>query len=297
MIKRIYLLLFVLLCVFNGCNIVKPFFIKNKKKEARKEKRVEKKEERKHDKGNLVTVVIDSSDYVKKDSLKIPTFDTLLARQIIANAQKKYTTFQSKAKLHFESEDQKQSFNANFRMLKGKVIWVSINAPIIGEVARAIITPDSVKAMEKINKRKYLYSYKDIQKLINIEVDFNTLQEIIIGNAIATDGHISDIKELGPLSTIFIVSPEYNNQLTFNKGDSTLKQMQMQTMRSSVSTSSLLIAMTQYDYFEGRHFPIGRTYHIQDVKGAVQLDMDINKYDFDKELDFPFSIPATYKLK
>ena len=93
MIKRIYLPLLVLFCVFNSCNIVKPFFIKNKKKEARKEKRVEKKEERKHDKGNMVTVVIDSSAYVKKDSLKIPSFDTLLARQIIANAQKKIYYF------------------------------------------------------------------------------------------------------------------------------------------------------------------------------------------------------------
>jgi hypothetical protein len=40
-----------------------------------------------------------------------------------------------------------------------------------------------------------------------------------------------------------------------------------------------------------------RSYHIQDVKGAAELTMDINKFDFDQVIEFPFSIPAAYKLQ
>lgn len=198
--------------------------------------------------------------------------------------------------MHFESGDEKQNFTANFRLEKAKVIWVSINAPLIGEVARAIVTPDSVKAIERINKRSYLYTYNDIQKLINIQVDFNTLQDLIVGNALSTNGSISDIKELGDLSTIFIKGEEYMNQLTFTKADSTLKQLQLQTVRA-VSSSSILIAYQNYENAGVRKFPAQRNYHIQDVKGAAMLDMDINKYEFDTPTDFPFSIPANYKLK
>lgn len=284
-----WLLILLASLFLGGCNVFKPF-IKNLKKEERKEKRAE----RKAVKGNLVTVVIDSTSLVKKDSMRLLPKDTLYARHIIDFRKIQYSTFQCKAKMHFESGDQKQNFTANFRMKKGEAIWVSINAPLVGEVARAFITPDSVRAIERINKRSYLYSYRDIQKIINIEVDFNTLQELIIGNAIATEGTLTDIKELGALSTIFIKGAEYNNQLTYNKSDSTLKQLQLQTLRA-VSTSSLLIAYQNYEVHQTRNFPVLRNYHIQDVKGAAELTMDINKLDFDLPMELPFSIPSNYK--
>ncbi|MBL7764466.1 MAG: DUF4292 domain-containing protein [Chitinophagaceae bacterium] len=279
-----------LLLLLNSCNIVKPFFIKNKKKEARKEKRVEKKVEKDIAKGK-----IDSNTVVKKDSLKIPTYDTMLARRIIDIKKIKYTTYQCRAKMHFETGDDKQNFTASFRLEKNKKIWVSISGLGI-EVARAIITPDSVKAIERINKKAYLYSYQDIQKLINIDLDFQTLQEIIIGNAIATQGNMHDIKELNGMSTFFIKGLDYTNQITYNQSDSSLKQIQLQTVRA-VSTSSILIALNDYEMMDTRYFPVNRIYHIQDVKGAAKLSMEINKADFDKPMDFPFSIPANYKLQ
>ena len=198
--------------------------------------------------------------------------------------------------MHYESEKDKQNFGINFRIKKDSVIWAIISAPIIGEVARAMITPDSVKAYERINRRKYLYSYNDIQKLINLEVDFATLQELILGNAIATDGEITDIKELGLLSNIFIKGKDFVNQLTYTKSDSSLKQLQLQTSRPA-SSSSLLIAMNQYQFIDLRFVPTQRQYTILDMKGAIQLEMDINKAEFDKEINFPFSIPKNYKLQ
>lgn len=290
--KNYLLTMLMALVLLSSCHLVKPFFIKNKKKEARKEKREEKKEDRKEEKSKNS---LDSNKVVKKDSLKIPSYDTVLARNIIQGRNIEYLTFQSKAKMHFESGDQKQNFTANFRLKKNKVIWVAISGFGI-EVARAIITPDSVKAIERINKLAYLYSYKDIQKLINLEVDFNTLQDLIIGNAVAIDGQITEIKDLGALSTIFIKGQDFVNQLTYQKSDSSLKQIQMQTMRA-VSTSSLMITMGQYQR-EGKYLlSTLRSFNIQDVKGAAQLEMDINKFDFDKEIDFPFSIPGNYSLK
>lgn len=283
--------IFLCLGVLESCHIVKPFFIKNKKKEERKERRAERKAVR----GNLVTVDIDST-LIKKEVLSLSPKDTETARSLIQSRKLYYKTFQCKAKMHFESGDEKQNFTANFRLEKDNVIWVSITAPLIGEVARAVVTPDSVKAIERINKRSYLYTYADIQKLINIQVDFNTLQDLIVGNALSTEGSIFDVKELGGLSTIFIKGDEYNNQLTFVKSDSTLKQLQLQTVRS-VSTSSILIAYQKYENTDGRKFPSIRNYHIQDVKGAAELDMEIAKYEFDGTIDFPFSIPANYKLK
>lgn len=290
--SRINIFIGILLLVsLSSCHIGKPFFIKNKKKEDRKEKRAERKAVR----GNLVTVVVDSALLAGKSNAH--TFnDELSVRAILTKHHLDYKTFQCKAKMHFESGEEKQNFTANFRLEKGTKIWLSINAPLIGEVARALITPDSVKAFERINKRAYLYSYHDIQKLINIQVDFATLQEIIIGNAISTEGNITEVKELGTLRTIFIKGEEFINQLTYFNSDSTLKQLQLQTGRA-VSKSSILIAYSKYELSGLRKFSSMRNYYIQDVKGAASLDMDINKFEFDIPIEFPFSIPSNYKLK
>lgn len=296
----------LLIVLAGSCNTIRPFFIKNKKKEERKEKRTVKKIARKEDKiikqqekvadMKIGMTKSDSTLQQKKDTLLKVGPDTAYAHRIINQKKIQYTTFQCKAKMHFESEKDKQNFTINFRIKKDSVIWASITAPIIGEVARAIITKDSVKAIERINKKQYLYSYHDIQKLINMEVDFLTLQELILGNAIATDGEITEIKELGNLANILIRGKDFSNQLTYLKNDSSLSQIQLQTARPA-SSSSLLIKMNQYQPIGMQFLPIQRQYTLLDVKGAMQLDMDINKADFDVEIDFPFIVPKNYTLQ
>lgn len=287
----------------SGCEVIRPFFIKNKKKEDRKEKRVERKIERKENKIDKKQGKVDelkggiarkdSLPLVRKDSLTIKPLDTAYVNLLMNAKHMHYATYQCRAKMHFESEKEKQNFSINFRVRKDSVIWASITAPIIGEVARAVITPDSVKAIERINKRSYLYSYLNLQKLINVQLDFNTLQDLIIGNAISKNGVVTEIKDLGLLSNIFIKGTDYTNQLTYTLADSSLKQIQLQTSRPT-SSSSLLIAMSQYQWVDARFFPTMRQYHILDIKGAIQMEMDISKAEFDKEISFPFSVPKNY---
>lgn len=285
------LILFVSVAALNGCSIIKiPFFIKNKKKEVRKEKREEKKIEKEIAKGK-----IDSTVLPLKDTVAIFPTDTQLARSFFSGRAIDYNTFQAKVKMHYEGLEDKQNFTANFRMEKNKVIWVSITGFEI-EVARAIITPDSVKAIDRINKKAYLYSYNDIQKLIGISVDFQTLQDLIIGNTIATKGKITEVKNVQDVLTTFIRGNDFMNQITYTKKDTTLKQIQLQTQRE-ISTSSLLISMSQYLNDKGIMFSTMRDYSIHDIKGAASLNMEFKKYEFNQPMDFPFNIPASYKAQ
>lgn len=282
--KRLPFFVFGLLLLNSSCQWVQPFFIKNEKKEERKEKRIERKIVR----GNLITVPSDSSAY------KNAMADMQLARNWIAATDIPYERFQCKAKMNLESNGKKQSFNANFRLLNNKIIWVSIHAPIVGEVARAMITPDSVKAMERINKRSYLYSYNGLQKLINLEVDFKTLQNLIIGQAVATEGAITDVKRQGNTLRIDIKGNTGNNQININSADTTLQQVHVQTNRGE-SASSILIQFERYEAQQNTRVSTLRNYHVQDAKGVVELNMDINKFDINPDIDFPYSVPSNYR--
>ncbi|MBU3676527.1 MAG: DUF4292 domain-containing protein [Chitinophagaceae bacterium] len=282
--KCIYIVASFMILLTSSCQWVQPFFIKNEKKEERKEKRIERKIVR----GNLITVPSDSSAY------KSAMADVQIARNWIAATDIPYERFQCKAKMNLESNGKKQSFNANFRLLNNKVIWVSIHAPIVGEVARAIITPVSVKAMERINKRSYLYSYNGLQKLINLEVDFKTLQNLIIGQSVATDGQITDVKRMGNTMRIDIKGNSGNNQININPADTTLQQLHVQTNRGE-SASSILIQFERYEPQQNTRVSTLRNYHVQDAKGVVELNMEINKFDINPDIDFPYTVPSNYR--
>lgn len=89
----------------------------------------------------------------------------------------------------FGVDDNSDSFRATIRMRKDSAIWVSI-VPALGiEMIRVMITPDSLKYLSKIPENKFYYTggFDEIGKLIGIDFDFEMLQDLLVGNAIALE--------------------------------------------------------------------------------------------------------------
>jgi len=89
----------------------------------------------------------------------------------------------------FGTEDNSDSFKATIRMRKDSAIWVSI-VPALGiEMIRVMITPDSLKYLSKIPENKFYYTggFDEIGRLIGIDFDFEMLQDLLVGNAIALE--------------------------------------------------------------------------------------------------------------
>lgn len=88
----------------------------------------------------------------------------------------------AKSKVSFESN--KQNFdntNVNIRMKKDSLIWISVTG--VGfEVARGLITPDSIVFMDKFHKQYFVFTYEQLSKKYNFELNFALLQSVIVGN-------------------------------------------------------------------------------------------------------------------
>ncbi|QRR04271.1 DUF4292 domain-containing protein [Dyadobacter sandarakinus] len=88
------------------------------------------------------------------------------------------------AKSKFSFKGRKQDFdntNVNIRMKRDSVIWMSVTG--IGfEVARGIITPDSIVFIDKIHKDYFVFTYEQLSKQYNFELNFPLLQAVIVGN-------------------------------------------------------------------------------------------------------------------
>lgn len=88
----------------------------------------------------------------------------------------------AKSKFSFKSD--KQDFdntNVNIRMKKDSIIWLSVTGVGL-EVARGIITRDSIVFMDKIHRDYFVFNYEQLSKQYNFDLNFELLQSVIIGN-------------------------------------------------------------------------------------------------------------------
>ena len=59
---------------------------------------------------------------------------------------------------------------------------MTIQVPILGEAVRALITKDSVKVLDRYNKRYLLTNFSYLQKFSSVPLSLDKLQDALIGN-------------------------------------------------------------------------------------------------------------------
>jgi len=105
----------------------------------------------------------------------------------VTDQEFQFDQFSSKTKVKVVTEGKKRDFKANLKVKKDSLIWLSIT-PIFGiEVARAQITPDSIKLIDRIHKVYYSRPFSYLSEMYELPVDFYRLQKLIVGGLLNND--------------------------------------------------------------------------------------------------------------
>jgi hypothetical protein len=221
------------------------------------------------------------------EMLKANKLRDIRARQVDFN------TFSGKAQAKLNINGDKHDVTLNIRIKKNKQIWISITALLGVEAARALITPDSIKVMNKLQgtylKKPFSYVYSYASKQIN----YKTLESLLIGNAIPE--LISDNATLKPDNGNVILSgllQDLAYKLTVGPGlKVTQTSMSNQIMQQSlqVDNSVLIQAGT-------RVMPSQININSSVKQKTIQADIRYTRADFDQPVDMPFSVPARYEV-
>ncbi len=110
----------------------------------------------------------------------ISSSDSLSRAMQIADAPIQW--FGAKISVDSDINNQTNSFSANLRIKKDSAIWISISPALGIEVARVLITPDSLKFINRINGTYFKGDFKYLNELLQIEVNFKMIQAILLGN-------------------------------------------------------------------------------------------------------------------
>lgn len=221
---------------------------------------------------------INKAELVKKISDKQVDFNTLLL----------------KAKADLTINNNTNDVSMNIRMQKDKVIWVSASVAIIGEVGRVLITPDSIKILNKLQNSYIRKPFSYIYQFANKAVDFRTLQNLFIGNAvngtlsesstITVNGGQTQLKgDLGGL-TFLLVFNENLNLIQNNLNDKSASQ-------------TLIVNYGDYQKAGNEEAPNAVSIKSTAASKSISIALQYNYFGINEPVEFPFTVPKRYTVK
>ncbi len=207
-----------------------------------------------------------------------------------------FNTFSGKVKVDFVGSDGKKSdFNAFLRMKKDSVIWVSINAALGIEAFRILITPDSVKVLNKIDKEIQARSATYLNEVSHIPFSFYDVQNLLIGNPVQLDSNIISYKRQENSISLINIGPLFKHLLTVTDADRLLLTSKLDDIDETRARTALI----SYGGYETRgdiHFPTSRKITASE-KSKIDIEMQYKQFSFNEPLNFPFPVPKNYKRK
>lgn len=250
----------------------------------------------------LGTVIFVSACKPKKEIVVAPPTKTETktdntkaeALTLLNSKQLKFNTLSLKAKATLDIAGNANDVTMNFKMKDKETIWVSITAlGGMAEVARALITPDSIKIMNRM-KNEYLkkpFSY--VYNFTNKQVNFNTLQAILTGNAV---GEFlvpeSDVKQENGVWVVSGSKSELDYRLLFN----TLFKVSETNLNDAKNGQALKVTYTDYQKLNESLFPGALKIKTLSKAKTINIDLQYVKIDGNVPVDFPFNVPKRFTV-
>jgi hypothetical protein len=203
-------------------------------------------------------------------------------------------TINARLRAKYQDKKRSHSITVKLRMEKDKAIWMS--GTVLGiPLAKVLITPTRVSYYEKINKTYFDGDFSLLSKFLGTEVDFEKVQNLLIGQTILD---LKDKRYIGSVDeTSYMLEPKKQDVLfdiLFWLDPTTFKTYR-QEVNQPKEQKRLVVTYTEYQIVSNEVFP-KKMNIIATQKGyKTQLDLEYKSLEFNKTVSFPFKIPSGYK--
>lgn len=216
------------------------------------------------------------------------TYNTIEQQQIL------FTTFSAKINVDYVGGDDKNyNVNAFVRMYKDSVIWISVNSFFGMEGMRVLITKDSVKLLDKLNKKYTARSVAYLQEVTALPLNLTSLQQLIIGNPVFLDSNIISYSKSNNMISLLSIGNFFKNLITVSENDKTIQHSKLDDVDVNRNRTCDL-TYTDYESKRGPNFSTNRKITVAE-KSKLDIRLDFKQYSFNETLSFPFPVSEKYK--
>ena len=143
-----------------------------------------------------------------------------------------YNWLSAKADVEVNIDGEDHNLDIRVKARKDSAIWISIQAVGLIDIAKLLITRDSVKMVVYVKKQYFKGDFNYINQLLNADLDFDIIQAALVGNSADFDDDDSKMKPVIDRENCqYLLSTVRKRKLRrITSGHDTLKRS-LQTMR------------------------------------------------------------------
>lgn len=248
----------------------------------------------------IMLLVIFSACAVKK-----PKVTEIIVGNAVSSSEKKtlisqleanrtiYSTFNGKARTKLEINNKTFNATLNLRIKHQETIWISVTAFMGIEVARVLITPDSIKIMNRLQSEYIDKPFEYIYNFTGEEMAFDEVENLLVGNSMKFT--------FNPQVDFYYTSSGFEAQgnymdldfLMYFGNDFTLSQ---NNFSQKGTNQTLTSNYNEFQEIMGQKVPRDVQILIKTDKLDLNAIMNYNNIGLNDELSFPFQVPPSYKL-
>ena len=226
-------------------------------------------------------------------------------------AETKFTSLSSRISITLVDEKKsKTNLNGQLRILKDSIIWISLSPALGIEAARLVLTQDSIKFINRLDKTYFIGDFNFVNQIFGTTVDFDMVQAIITGNDME---NYEDEKFRGSIDQLeykltatnrlkrkkILKQTDTPNVLVQNiwLDPSTFKITRINLKEFNDENIKLQASYTDFEAINNQLIPLSIQFEIH---GGKKFDLFFNysKIEMDNQLSFPFKVPDSFnKMK
>ncbi|MCF6361015.1 MAG: DUF4292 domain-containing protein [Cyclobacteriaceae bacterium] len=204
-----------------------------------------------------------------------------------------------KSKIAFKETHKTTKATALIRIKKDSVIWFNLTGALGIQGVRGIITRDSVKILNKVDKTYYLYDFEEVSKEFKFPIDYRLIQSMIVGDM---PKPLDDSNSIKLNNGRYIIKQNIENIKIINFVNQQSMKLEEVNVTEVETDNSLKLLYKDFKDVNGQGLPFSIFISLmhQNKFGELETQLNIDHIraePSDKPLRFPFSIPKKYEAK
>jgi len=228
----------------------------------------------------------------------------LIYEEIIENVHYNHLTFNTfsarfSANTKFGNND--FVFNGSLRIVKDSAIFISATLPILSEVARVVITPDSLKFLNRLEALYFVGNITYLNRLIGADLDYHILEAILMGNDPVHFSH-SNTKVANEKDAFVLTS---NNRIPRNNPFAAPLENRMRIdtgsfrIRQNIFFDNPANRMVRTNYnahtiVQEQSVPVEIEMFFSEPSNSLFVSMKLSGITIDSKVNISFSVPKGY---
>ncbi len=202
-----------------------------------------------------------------------------------------------KSKIEFKETHKTTKATANLRLKRDSIIWFNLSGALGVQGVRGIITKDSVKMLNRVEKSFYVYDFNELSKEFQFPIDFNLIQAMIVGDMPKPLKDTNSVKKNGER---YIIKQNIENIRIANFVNEQTMKLEEVSVTEKETDNSLKLLYKDFKNVNNQGLPfsifISLIHHNEFGELENQLTINhIKAETSEKSLKFPFSIPKKYE--